>query len=65
VAPPNIDNWWGKSVIVVLEGNQYGNTGIILNKQSNLSVSELGYKLGVDIDIPGMAHVGGPVSVTN
>ena len=65
VAPPNIDNWWEKSVIVVLEENQYGNTGIILNKQSNLSISKLGEKLGVDIDIPGMVYVGGPVSITN
>lgn len=65
LAPPSIDNWWEKSVILLLEDNEFGNTGVLLNKQSELSLAQLGDKLGIDIDIPGFVYIGGPVGVTS
>lgn len=63
IAPPVVKgNFWYKTVIMIVENYNYGSIGLVLNKKSNLTINELGEKVGLDIDIPGFVYTGGPVS---
>lgn len=64
VASPSVADWWDKSTVAILEQNQYGNTGVMINRKSGLSVTQLGEQLGFAIDLPGMVYIGGPTSNT-
>lgn len=63
VAPPTLKGQlWHESVIMVTEHELNGSVGVILNKPSNLTINEFGEKIGVDLDIPGDVHIGGPLN---
>ena len=63
IAPPSVKgNFWYKTVIMIVEHHIHGSIGLVLNKRSNLTINELGEKMGLDIDIPGFVYTGGPVS---
>ena len=63
-APPNIKgNFWSKTVIFVTEDHDRGSVGFVLNKPTKMSIKEFSAQHGVDSDVPGVLHVGGPVNV--
>lgn len=63
IAPPAVKgNFWHKTVIMITEQSPQGTLGIVLNKQSQLSIRDFGEQLGIDLDLPGMMYVGGPIS---
>ena len=64
IAPPSVrGNFWQKTVIFVTEDHARGSRGIVLNKQSKMSIREFAEQCNVDIDIDGFVYVGGPVNV--
>lgn len=64
IAPPNVrGNFWQKTVIFVTEDHARGSMGVVLNKQSKMSIREFGEQCNVDIDLDGFVYVGGPVNV--
>ncbi len=64
IAPPNVrGNFWQKTVIFVTEDHDRGSMGLVINKPSKISIREFGQQCGVDADIDGLVHVGGPVNV--
>ena len=63
IAPPAVKgNFWYKTVIMVTENHNNGSIGLILNKRSNMTVADLGDKLGYDVDIDDFVYIGGPIS---
>ena len=63
-APPNIKgNFWSKTVIFVTEDHDRGSVGFVLNKPTKMSIKEFSAQHGVDSDVSGVLHVGGPVNV--
>ena len=66
VAPPKIaDKRFTNTVIYVVNHNPNGAWGIVLNKPNTVSNKELLNNVGVDIDLPGLAHDGGPVNTNS
>jgi putative transcriptional regulator len=64
IAPPNVrGNFWQKTVIFVTEDHARGSMGIVLNKQSKMTIREFAEQCNVDIDFDGFVYVGGPVNV--
>ena len=64
IAPPTVrGNFWQKTVIFVTEDHARGSLGVVLNKQSKMSIREFAEQCNVDIDIDGFVYVGGPVNV--
>lgn len=64
IAPPNVrGNFWQKTVIYVTEDHERGSVGLVLNKESKMPIREFAQQNGIDIDIDGFVHVGGPVNV--
>lgn len=62
IAPPHVQHQlWGSATILVTEDTGFGTTGIILNRESQMTITEFGDRLGFDLShIPGMLHIGGP-----
>ena len=66
IAPPSVKgNFWYKTVVMITEHNSHGSVGLVLNKRSTTTVSELGEKLNLDIDIPGFIYIGGPINANS
>jgi putative transcriptional regulator len=66
IAPPAVKtNFWHKTVIIITEHHLQGSMGLVLNKRSQMSVSEFGAQLGYAIDSPGFVYVGGPLNTKN
>jgi putative transcriptional regulator len=64
IAPPAVKgNFWYKTVVLITEHHNQGSVGLVLNKRSQMSVSEFGEQLGFQIDIPGFVYLGGPLNV--
>lgn len=64
IAPPKLkNNFWYKSVIFLTEDHQNGSMGLILNKRSQMSVSDFTEQLGPRLNIPGFIYLGGPVNI--
>jgi len=61
IAPPSVRHpMFNSSTVLITEINPVGTTGLIVNKESRMSISEFGERLGFDFDhIPGMLHIGG------
>lgn len=61
IAPPSVQhNLWGSATILVTDINKLGTTGLILNKESRMPISEFGNRLGYDLEhVSGMLHIGG------
>jgi putative transcriptional regulator len=63
IAPPAVKgNFWHKTVIMVTEHSIQGTLGLVLNKESNLSIEQFGEQIGINLDIPGMMYIGGPIN---
>ena len=64
VAPPSLrGNFWSKSVIFVTENHERGSLGLVLNKKSKMPIDEFSKQIGVDTNMDGYLHIGGPVNV--
>ncbi len=64
IAPPAVKgNFWQKTVILVTENYPHGSVGFVLNKRSQMTLTEFGEQLGYKIDTPGYVYLGGPVNV--
>lgn len=64
IAPPKMKNtFWYKTVIFLTEHHQNGSMGLILNKRSQMSVSDFTENIGPRMNIPGNIYLGGPVNV--
>lgn len=63
IAPPSVKgNFWYKTVILITEHHSQGSIGLILNKRSSVTVSELCDQMGYESDIDDYVYIGGPVS---
>jgi putative transcriptional regulator len=63
ISPPSIDHgFFQKSVILLTEDHSGGNVGVVLNKTSKVSLNEFAKHNNVILDVPGYAHIGGPVN---
>jgi putative transcriptional regulator len=64
IAPPSVKgNFWQKTVIFVTEDHDRGSMGLVLNKESKMPIREFAQQNGLNVDIDGFVHVGGPVNV--
>ena len=64
IAPPSVKgNFWQKTTIYVTEDHSRGSMGLILNKKSKMPIVEFAKQCGVDCNVPGFVHIGGPVNV--
>lgn len=64
IAPPAIkESFWYKTVIYVTEHHPQGSVGIVLNKRSQMSVTEFADQCGFKINVPGYIYLGGPVNI--
>lgn len=63
IAPPNVrGNFFQKTVILLTEDHPKGSVGIVLNKPSTVTLREFARQNNVMCDLPGFAHIGGPVN---
>jgi len=63
-APPNVKgNFWSKTVIFLTEDHARGSVGFVLNKPTKMTISEFSLQHGIESNVQGFLHVGGPVSV--
>ncbi len=63
IAPPSVQGGiWQKSVILVTEHHERGSLGLMLNRRSNMSITEFATQCNVELDIPGHVYIGGPVN---
>ena len=66
IAPPSVkNNFWHKTVIMITEDHSQGSIGVVLNKRSSISIAELGERLGLYINHPGVVYIGGPLCPKN
>lgn len=64
IAPPKMkDSFWYKTVIFLTEHHQNGSMGLVLNKRSQMTVSEFTEQIGPRMNIPGNIYLGGPVNM--
>ena len=62
VAPPNMhSDMFSRTIVYVLDHNQYGASGFILNRGTGVGLREISDVVGVDIDSPRELYRGGPV----
>jgi putative transcriptional regulator len=61
IAPPSVRHQlFNSTSILITEINPIGTIGVIVNKESRMTISEFGERLGFDFEhIPGMLHIGG------
>lgn len=61
IAPPHVQHQiWGSATVLVTDINKSGTTGLLLNKESRMTIAEFGDRLGFDLEhVPGMLHIGG------
>ncbi len=63
ISPPNImDKRFASSVIYMVQHSDAGAWGLILNKPIVYTNTELMQKLGIEMNLPGRSHLGGPVN---
>jgi putative transcriptional regulator len=64
IAPPSVKgNFWYKTTILITEDHANGSMGLVLNKRSQMTISDFGEQIGIPIDVPGYVYLGGPVNV--
>lgn len=61
IAPPTVRHLLFKSAaVLVTELTSTFTTGLIVNRESRMTIAEFGERLGFDFDhVPGMLHIGG------
>ncbi len=63
IAPPNVrGNFWQKTVIFITENHSRGSMGLVINKKSKISIRDFSQQCGIENDINGLMHIGGPVN---
>jgi putative transcriptional regulator len=66
VAPPKtVDKRFSNTVIYIVNHTQSGAWGLVLNKPGNLSNKELMRQIGIDAELVGIAHSGGPMNLNS
>ena len=66
VAPPKmVDKRFSNSVIYIVNHTASGAWGLVINKAGNLSNKELLSQIGIDLDLHGIAHAGGPMNTNS
>lgn len=64
IAPPSVKgNFWYKTSILVTEHHNQGSLGLVLNKRSQMTISEFASQLGFQLEHEGYVYLGGPVNV--
>lgn len=64
IAPPAVkDSFWHKTVIYVTEHHAHGSVGLVLNKRSQVTITDFAEQCGFKIIVPGYVYLGGPVNV--
>jgi len=64
IAPPCVkNNFWSKSVIFLTEDHERGSIGFVLNKPSKMTIIEFSTQHGIESNVSGYIHIGGPVNV--
>jgi putative transcriptional regulator len=64
IAPPAVKGtFWYKTVVLVTEDHASGSLGLVLNKRSQMTISEFAAQIGVELDLPGYLYLGGPINV--
>ncbi len=64
VAPPSMKGtFWSKTVIFVTEHHARGSMGLIINKRSKMPINEFSRQVGVEANLDGFLHIGGPVNM--
>jgi putative transcriptional regulator len=64
IAPPSVKgNFFQKTVVLLTEHHSTGSVGLVLNKASKVNLKEFAKQNGVQMDVLGFVHVGGPVNV--
>jgi len=52
IAPPAVKtSFWHKTVVMVTEHHDQGSLGLVLNRKSELSLTDFGRQLGFNINI--------------
>jgi putative transcriptional regulator len=63
IAPPAVKgNFWYKTVILITEHHENGSLGLVLNKRSQMTVSDFASQCHFQINHPGYLYAGGPVN---
>lgn len=66
IAPPSVKgNFWYKTVIMITEHHANGSMGLVLNKRSQMTVTEFAAQMGLHVDLPGYLYLGGPINIKN
>jgi putative transcriptional regulator len=66
IAPPSVTKkFWRETVIMITEHHTDGSIGLILNKPSTVSIADLGDQLDIELDLPGLVFIGGPINTTS
>lgn len=66
VAPPKmVDKRFSNTVIYVVNHTPAGAWGLVINKAGNLSNKELLSQIGIDLELSGIAHAGGPMNTNS
>jgi len=61
-SPGMIDKRFNNSVIYVTNHTESGAWGVCLNKPTEVSIKEVMQRIGIDMNLSGMVHAGGPVN---
>lgn len=62
VASPQMGDWFERAVVLVVEHNDQGAFGLVLNKPSESTVEEAAPDLPAVVERESVIHLGGPVS---
>jgi putative transcriptional regulator len=62
IASPSMADWFRRAVVLVIEHNEQGAFGLVLNRPSETTVGEAAPELGDLIGAEHVIHVGGPVA---
>ena len=65
VASPGLTDFFRRTVVLVLEHNEDGAVGLVLNRPSETSVDDAVPDLPVIVDADEVVHLGGPVGPEN
>lgn len=63
IAPPSLKGtFWTNAVIFIIEQDKEGTVGLVINKQSDLSIKTFGEYCDCELDIEDQLYVGGPTN---
>lgn len=66
VAPPKMmDKRFSNTVVYIVNHTAAGAWGLVVNKPGNLTNKDLLGQIGIDLDLVGIAHAGGPMNTNS